>query len=65
MGIIHLWGALLSSLVICILCITGCIYAFKTQIIDLYNYDKIFIESQNSTINIDKIHQNFSENHKK
>lgn len=44
MGLFHLWFGLLSSVVICIICITGCIYAFKNQIIDLYNYDKVFVK---------------------
>lgn len=41
--LIHLWLGLLSSLVIFVLCISGCLYAFKTQIIEAYNYDKVFI----------------------
>lgn len=41
--LLHLWLGLLSSVVVFILCITGCIYAFKTQIIEAYNYDKVFI----------------------
>lgn len=60
MAIFHLWFGLLSSIVICIICITGCIYAFKNQIIDLYNYDKVFIKNPNSTsINADKIQEYF------
>lgn len=45
MGLLHLWLGLLSSVVILVLCLSGSIYAFKNQIIDLYNYDKIFVNS--------------------
>ena len=41
--LIHLWLGLLSSVVVFVLCISGCIYAFKTQMIEAYNYDKVFI----------------------
>ncbi len=41
--LIHLWFGLLSSVVVFVLCISGCLYAFKTQIIEAYNYDKVFI----------------------
>ena len=41
-GLIHLWLGLLSSIVICIICLTGCLYAFKNQITDLYNYDIVW-----------------------
>lgn len=60
MGVFHLWGALVSSLVICIVCITGCIYAFQTQIKDLYNYDLVFIDdTENQTINPNEIEKKF------
>lgn len=45
MYLTHLWFGLLSSLVVFILCITGCLYAFKTQITELYNYDLVFVEN--------------------
>ena len=45
MGLLHLWLGLLSSIVIFVLCLSGSIYAFKNQIIDLYNYDKIFVSA--------------------
>lgn len=63
-GLFHLWFGLLSSIVICIICITGCIYAFKNQIIDLYNYDKVFIKNNSTNINVDEIQQYFI-NHQK
>lgn len=60
MGLLHLWLGLLSSVVIFILCLSGSIYAFKNQIIDLYNYDKIFItESTAKKLNPDLIAANF------
>ena len=61
MGLFHLWGALVSFLVICTICLTGCIYAFKTQIIDLYNYDKVFIQSADTPIDINKIQEDFTQ----
>lgn len=61
MGLFHLWGALVSFLVICTICLTGCIYAFKTQIIDLYNYDKVFIQSADAPINVNKIQEDFTQ----
>lgn len=60
MGLLHLWLGLLSSVVLCIVCITGCIYAFKNQIIDLYNYDKVFIKGTSHTVDIDGIQSHFS-----
>ncbi|HEY8402007.1 MAG TPA: PepSY-associated TM helix domain-containing protein, partial [Cytophagaceae bacterium] len=47
MSILHLWLGLLSSIVIFIVCLTGSIYAFKNQIIDAWNYDKVNIAPQN------------------
>lgn len=47
MYLLHLWLGLLSSVVLFVLCISGCMYAFKTQIAELYNYDKIFVEKGN------------------
>ncbi len=41
--LVHLWFGLLSSVLVFVLCISGCLYAFKTQIIEAYNYDKVFI----------------------
>lgn len=43
-GILHLWLGLLSSLVVFIICLSGSIYAFKTQINDYYNAEKVFVE---------------------
>ena len=61
MGLFHLWGALVSFLVICTICLTGCIYAFETQIIDLYNYDKVFIQSADTPIDVNKIQEDFTQ----
>ncbi|MCW3162095.1 PepSY-associated TM helix domain-containing protein [Chryseobacterium oryctis] len=44
MGLIHLWLGLLSSVVIIVVCLSGCIYAFKNQITDLLNKDKVFVK---------------------
>ncbi|SIS35256.1 Uncharacterized iron-regulated membrane protein [Chryseobacterium shigense] len=45
MWIIHLWLGLLSSIIVFVMCLTGCLYAFKNQMIDLYNKDKVYITS--------------------
>ncbi|PIF43324.1 putative iron-regulated membrane protein [Chryseobacterium sp. 52] len=49
MWIIHLWLGLLSSIIVFVMCLTGCLYAFKNQIIDLYNSDKVYITSASKT----------------
>ncbi len=43
MWIIHLWLGLLSSSIVFVMCLTGCLYAFKNQITDLYNKDLVYI----------------------
>ncbi|RXM40174.1 PepSY domain-containing protein [Chryseobacterium sp. CH21] len=43
MWITHLWLGLLSSVIVFVMCITGCLYAFKNQITDFSNRDKIYI----------------------
>lgn len=65
MLLLHLWLGLLSSVVICIVCLTGSIYAFKNQITDLYNYDKVFVNTSKTEINIDDIQHHFAEQDKK
>lgn len=50
MWIIHLWLGLLSSSIVFVMCLTGCLYAFKNQIIDLYNRDKVYISANSQTI---------------
>lgn len=64
MGLFHLWLGLLSSVVICIVCLTGCIYAFKKQIIDVYNYDKVFVNPSEKSIDVAEIQQYFSSQNK-
>lgn len=49
MYLTHLWFGLLSSLVVFTLCLTGCLYAFKTQITELYNRDLVFVEKIENT----------------
>lgn len=43
MWITHLWLGLLSSSIVFVMCLTGCLYAFKNQIIDFSNRDKVYI----------------------
>lgn len=65
-AILHLWLGLLSSLIVLIVCLTGSIYAFKNQINDFYNRDKVFVDvPENVTISIASIETLFeSENRK-
>ena len=58
--LLHIWLGLLSSFVIFTVCITGSIYTFKNQIIDLYNYDKVYVSEENiETISYDTISDSF------
>ncbi|KQM55236.1 PepSY-associated TM helix domain-containing protein [Chryseobacterium sp. Leaf201] len=43
MGLLHLWLGLLSALVIIVVCLSGCVYAFKNQFSDALNRDKVFV----------------------
>ncbi|WP_164465160.1 PepSY-associated TM helix domain-containing protein [Chryseobacterium lactis] len=43
MWLMHLWLGLLSCLIVFIMCLTGCLYAFKNQITDFSNRDKVYI----------------------
>ncbi|WP_208890512.1 PepSY-associated TM helix domain-containing protein [Polaribacter sejongensis] len=61
MSVLHLWLGLLSSIIIFIVCLSGCIYAFKTQIENLIDRDVVYVKSDNnsSKIAIDTILNNF------
>lgn len=43
MWLLHLWLGLLSSIIVFVMCLTGCLYAFKNQITDFSNRDKVYI----------------------
>lgn len=45
MWITHLWLGLLSSIIILVVCLTGCLYAFKNQITDFSNREKVYINA--------------------
>ncbi|WP_197060031.1 PepSY-associated TM helix domain-containing protein [Sporocytophaga myxococcoides] len=45
-GQIHLWLGLLSGLVVFILGITGCIYAFQSELKELFYADRYFVKSK-------------------
>lgn len=49
MWITHLWMGLLSCIIVFIMCLTGCLYAFKNQIIDFSNRDKVYISPTSKT----------------
>lgn len=50
MGLLHLWLGLLSGIILIIVCLSGCLYAFKNQVSDWINRDKVFIESVSGKI---------------
>lgn len=45
-GLLHLWLGLASSVVVIIVCLTGSIYAFKNQVSEWVNRDKVFVSVQ-------------------
>ena len=61
MSVLHLLLGLLSSIIIFIVCLSGSIYAFKTQIENLIDRDVVYVKSDNnsSKIAIDTILNNF------
>lgn len=52
LSIFHLWIALLSSLILLVVCITACLYSFKSQIQHLFIQKPI--QREHKTINLDK-----------
>ncbi|WP_347218582.1 PepSY-associated TM helix domain-containing protein [Chryseobacterium sp.] len=50
MWIIHLWLGLLSCVIVFIVCLSGCLYAFKNQIIDFTNRDKVYISANSGKV---------------
>lgn len=50
MWIIHLWLGLLSCVIVFVVCLTGCLYAFKNQIIDFTNRDKVYISKTSALV---------------
>ena len=63
----HFWLGLLSSIVVFVVCFTGCLYAFKNQITEIYNCDKVFVEkvSNAKKFSADDVQNQFLKNHKK
>jgi len=55
MGIIHLWLGLLSMPIVIIVCLSGCLYAFKNQFSEWANRDKIFIQQTAKRKSADEI----------
>jgi len=47
-GLLHLWLGLLSAFVIIVVCLSGCLYAFKNQFSDLLNWDKVFVKEKSA-----------------
>ena len=67
MWISHFWLGILSSIVVFVVCFTGCLYAFKNQITEIYNRDKVFVEkvSNAKKFSADNVQNQFLKNHKK
>jgi uncharacterized iron-regulated membrane protein len=61
MGISHLWLGLLSSLIIFVVCLTGTLYVFRNQILDLYNSDKVYVKVEGDRISLDELTKQFSD----
>ena len=61
----HFWLGLLSSIVVFVVCFTGCLYAFKNQITEIYNRDKVFVEkvSNAKKFSADDVQNQFLKNH--
>jgi uncharacterized iron-regulated membrane protein len=49
LGQIHLWGGLVSGIVVIIVAITGCMFVFETEIRNFTQRDYRFVEPQNGT----------------
>jgi uncharacterized iron-regulated membrane protein len=61
MGILHLWLGLLSSLIIFVVCLTGTLYVFRNQILDLYNSDKVYVKAEGNRIPLDSLRKQFTD----
>ena len=63
MSVSHLWLGLSSSIVLFVVCLSGAMYSFKTQISEALNYDVVFNndESLVDWVNPDIIQNKFSE----
>ncbi|NME68860.1 PepSY-associated TM helix domain-containing protein [Flammeovirga aprica] len=61
MSVSHLWLGLLSSVVVFVVCFSGAMYSFKTQISELLNYKVVFNQEKTNTdwIQPDQIKTNF------
>ena len=63
-SVLHLWLGLLSGAVICIVCLSGSIYAFRQQIENLVNYRSVYITPKiTSRIKIDRLLNDFEDNY--
>lgn len=64
MGLLHLWFGLLSGIVIIVVCLSGCIYAFKNQFTDLLNQDKVFLNVSGTAKSADEIQEMLAKENK-
>lgn len=66
MGLLHLWLGLLSALVVIVVCFSGCLYAFRNQITDALNSEKVYVKKLSSKrMTPDEIQQILSKENKK
>lgn len=67
MWISHFWLGVLSSVIVFIVCFTGSLYAFKNQITEVYNHDKVYVRQINNIEKwkVDDIKNYFEKNDKK
>lgn len=65
MALTHLWLGLLSSIVVFTVCLTGSIYAFKNQIIEIYDRKEVYTqEPGTSPVPLDTLQQLFTSENK-
>lgn len=61
---LHLWLGLASGIVIFIVAVTGCIYAFEEEITNYTQHDFDYVNTQNSShVSLDVVIDSFKKNH--
>lgn len=63
--LLHLWVGLLCSVVVFLTSLSGAVYAFKTQIIELYNYEKVFVDESAAPLSLSQLQAHLSQQDKK
>lgn len=65
MWLMHLWLGLLCSLIVFLTSLSGAVYAFKTQVIELSNWEKVFIYPEADPISLGQLQAQLSKQNKK